>query len=86
GVYPPVSREMGQSIQYAGETTWQFSTLIFKGLGMLVTGKVSMDELSGPVGIFNYPYEAAERGMAILLKWSAILSINLGIINLLPLP
>ncbi|WP_134700408.1 RIP metalloprotease RseP [Ammoniphilus sp. YIM 78166] len=86
GVYPPVSREVGQSVQYAGETTWQFSTLIFKGLGMLVTGKVSMDELSGPVGIFNYTYEAAERGIAILLKWSAILSINLGIINLLPLP
>ncbi len=86
GVYPPVSREVGQSLQYAGETTWQFSTLIFKGLGMLVTGKVAMDELSGPVGIFNYTYEAAERGMAILLKWSAILSINLGIINLLPLP
>ncbi|RXT15149.1 RIP metalloprotease RseP [Ammoniphilus sp. CFH 90114] len=86
GVYPPVTKEFGPSLNYAGETTWQFSTLIFKGLGMLVTGKVSMDELSGPVGIFNYTYEAAERGMAILLKWSAILSINLGIINLLPLP
>lgn len=86
GVYPPVTTEFGPSLEYAGETTWQFSTLIFKGLGMLVTGKVSMDELSGPVGIFNYTYEAAEKGVAILLKWAAILSINLGIINLLPLP
>lgn len=86
GVYPPVTTEFGPSIRYAGDTTWQFSTLIFKGLGMLVTGKVSMDELSGPVGIFNYTYEAAEKGVAILLKWAAILSINLGIINLLPLP
>jgi len=45
-----------------------------------------MEELSGPVGIFNYTYEAAERGVAMLLKWSAILSVNLGIMNLLPLP
>lgn len=86
GVYPPVSTDPMLSLKYAGDTTWQFSTLIFKGLGMLVTGNVSMDELSGPVGIFSYTYEAAEKGVAILLKWAAILSINLGIINLLPLP
>lgn len=86
GVYPPVSKDPLLSLEYAGDTTWEFSTLIFKGLGMLVTGKVSMDEMSGPVGIFKYTHEAAEKGIAILLKWSAILSINLGIINLLPLP
>ncbi|HJV46708.1 MAG TPA: RIP metalloprotease RseP [Bacillota bacterium] len=86
GVYPPLSRSPMPSLKYGAETTWQFSTLIFKGLGMLVTGKVAMDELSGPVGIFNYTYEAAEKGVAILLKWSAILSVNLGIMNLLPLP
>jgi regulator of sigma E protease len=86
GVYPPLSKDLMLSLKYGGETTWQYSTLIFKGLGMLVTGKVSMDELSGPVGIFNYTYEAAAKGVAILLKWSAILSVNLGIMNLLPLP
>jgi len=86
GVYQPLSKDFLLSLKYGADTTWQFSTLIFKGLGMLVTGKVSMEELSGPVGIFNYTYEAAERGVAMLLKWSAILSVNLGIMNLLPLP
>ena len=86
GVYQPVSKEAMLSVQYAGQTTWEYSTLIFKGLGMIVTGKVSMDELSGPVGIFNYTYEAAEKGVAILLRWAAILSVNLGIMNLVPLP
>lgn len=86
GVYNPVSKDPILSARYAGEMTWEFSTLIFKGLGMLVTGKVSIDELSGPVGIFKYTHEAAQSGIAILLQWAAILSINLGIINLLPLP
>ncbi|MBP1931526.1 RIP metalloprotease RseP [Ammoniphilus resinae] len=86
GVYQPLSKDFMLSLKYGADTTWQFSTLIFKGLGMLVTGKVSMEELSGPVGIFNYTYEAAEKGVAMLLKWSAILSVNLGIMNLLPLP
>jgi regulator of sigma E protease len=86
GVYQPVSQNFMLAIQYGGETTWQFTTLIFKGLAMLFTGKVSMDELSGPVGIFKYTHEAANQGVAILLKWASILSINLGIINLLPLP
>lgn len=86
GVYQPVSKDALLSVRYAGDTTWQYSTLIFKGLGMIVTGKVSMDELSGPVGIFSYTYEAAEKGVAILLRWAAILSVNLGIMNLIPLP
>jgi regulator of sigma E protease len=86
GVYQPASKNVMLALKYGGQTTWDFSTMIFKGLGMLVSGHVAMNELSGPVGIFNMTYEAADKGISILLKWAAILSVNLGIINLLPLP
>ncbi|RKD24264.1 RIP metalloprotease RseP [Ammoniphilus oxalaticus] len=86
GVYQPISKDPTKSVKFAGDTTWEFSTMLFKGLGMLFTGKVSLDELSGPVGISKFTYEAAEQGVGFLLQWAALLSINLGIVNLLPLP
>lgn len=75
-----------QSIQYGFSQTWQYTKLIFESLGMLVTGQFSLDHLSGPVGIYNYTGQAAAMGILVLIQWAAILSINLGIINLLPLP
>ena len=53
---------------------------------MLITGQISIDNLSGPVGIYNYTDEAVQQGMATLMQWTAMLSVNLGLINLLPLP
>ena len=55
-------------------------------LGMLVTGQFSIDDLSGPVGIYKATEVVAEVGVFNLMHWAAILSINLGIMNLLPLP
>ena len=53
---------------------------------MLVTGKFTIDALSGPVGIYKATEEVAQFGVFKLMNWAAILSINLGIMNLLPLP
>ncbi|MCD8501544.1 MAG: RIP metalloprotease RseP [Bacillaceae bacterium] len=75
-----------QSIRYGLVQTWQYTMLIIESLGMLVTGQFSLDHLSGPVGIYNYTGQAAAMGILVLIQWAAILSINLGIINLLPLP
>ncbi|WP_216827956.1 RIP metalloprotease RseP [Alkalihalobacterium elongatum] len=74
------------SIKYGVTETYVFAKLIFEALGMLVTGQFSLDQLAGPVGIYNYTGQAAEMGILVLMKWAAILSVNLGIINLLPLP
>ncbi len=52
----------------------------------MLTGKFSFDMLSGPVGIAVSTHKVAQSGVYYLMKWGAILSINLGIINLLPLP
>ena len=59
---------------------------IFELLGMLITGQFTIDALSGPVGIYKATEEVAQYGIYNLMTWAAMLSINLGIMNLLPLP
>ncbi|MED1784770.1 RIP metalloprotease RseP [Brevibacillus fortis] len=76
----------GEVLKYGATSTYDFTVMILKSLGMLVTGEYGLKDLSGPVGIFKMTGEVAQQGMAILLKWAAVLSINLGLFNLLPLP
>lgn len=76
----------GEVLKYGGSSTYEFTVMILKSLGMLFTGAVGLNDLSGPVGIFKMTGEFAQQGMAILMKWAAVLSINLGLFNLLPLP
>lgn len=86
GVYPPTEFSVVGSIMFGFTQTYEYIRLIIESLGMLITGEFTLDHLSGPVGIYNYTGQAAEMGILVLMQWAAILSINLGIINLLPLP
>lgn len=85
-VYNPVVYSPGEALRFGAVTTYDFTAMIVKGLASLFTGSVGLKDLSGPVGIFKMTGEFAQQGMSILLKWAAILSINLGLFNLLPLP
>lgn len=60
--------------------------VIFESFEMLVSGDVSMDEISGPVGIVKVTSDAAKAGFITLMRWTAVLSLYLGIFNLLPIP
>jgi len=51
-----------------------------------VTGVVGVDQLSGPVGIVKMTDQVADSGFSMLLTWTALLSVNLAVFNLLPLP
>jgi regulator of sigma E protease len=62
------------------------STLIFQLLGQLVTGTGSIKEFSGPVGIMQESGRAAQAGFLPLLMFMALISLNLAIFNLLPIP
>lgn len=75
-----------QAIPNAFEKTYDYSLLIFQLLGKLITGEFSIDALSGPVGIYKQTEEVVQYGIFNLMTWAGILSINLGIMNLLPLP
>ncbi len=86
GVYPPVEKGIIKSIQYGATQTYEWTKQIFIILGDLVTGGFTIDSLSGPVGIYKSTEEVAQQGIFTLMKWGALLSINLGIMNLLPLP
>ncbi len=67
--------------------TGESFTMIFKTLGLLFSkSRIGVDDLSGPVGIFTLLTEASKQGLVTILTWMGILSVNLGFINLLPLP
>lgn len=79
-------KSIGKSFVQAGELTYRTATMIFDALTKLVTAQLSIDELSGPVGIYKYTEEATSYGIFNLMFWAGALSMNLGIMNLLPLP
>jgi regulator of sigma E protease len=86
GVYSPVEKSPLQAITTGAKETYYWTKQIFVMLGKLVTGQFSIDALSGPVGIYQATDTVAKSGIYYLMKWAGILSINLGIMNLLPIP
>lgn len=86
GVQAPVDKSI-MSVAVNGFTeTYHWTVEIFKLLGKLVTGQFSIDMLAGPVGIYKTTETVAKSGILLLMKWAGLLSINLGIMNLLPVP
>lgn len=86
GVWQATQFSLTGSLKFGLLETYTFTKLIFQALGTIVTGNFTLDDLAGPVGIYTYTDQAAEMGLLVLMRWAAILSVNLGIINLLPLP
>ena len=68
------------------EQNWEGSGLIFRTLGGLFTGETSPKQLMGPVGIAQLSGESAQSGFVPLLGLMASISLNLGLLNLLPIP
>ncbi|HEV2132520.1 MAG TPA: site-2 protease family protein, partial [Longimicrobiaceae bacterium] len=76
----------GGSLVYGVERTWGFSRLIVGFLGGLITGDESPRNLGGPIAIGQLSGQAARLGLEPFLSFLAIFSINLAILNLLPIP
>ncbi len=75
-----------QALAQSAADNLDFAGLIFRTLGALVVGELSVKALEGPVGIYRHTQDAAARGVGGLVQLMAIISINLGILNLLPIP
>jgi regulator of sigma E protease len=75
-----------EAVRMSIEQNIKSSGLIFRTLGGLFTGETSVRQLQGPVGIAQLSGESAEQGFIALLSLMAMLSINLGILNLMPVP
>jgi regulator of sigma E protease len=66
--------------------TWETSTLSLSMMGRMLTGEISWKNLSGPVTIADYAGQSARMGLDHYLKFLALISISLGVLNLLPIP
>ncbi len=66
--------------------TWQMSALTLRTLWGMLSGHASVENISGPISIAQYAGYSASIGMASFLKFLAIVSISLGVLNLLPIP
>ncbi len=66
--------------------TWETSVISLEMLGKMVMGEVSMKNLSGPITIADYAGQSAKMGVAAYLSFLALISISLGVLNLLPIP
>ncbi|MBS1204389.1 MAG: zinc metallopeptidase RseP [Proteobacteria bacterium] len=74
------------AIVEATDKTWQLMKLTVSMLGKLITGDVKLNNLSGPISIAQGAGMSAEFGLIYYLMFLALISVNLGIINLFPLP
>lgn len=83
---PRVVKGFKNAIYYAKEGFCSTFNTIFKVLISLFTGEVAADNLNGPIGIFSLLNTLKSQGLEIILYIIAYLSINVGIINLVPIP
>jgi regulator of sigma E protease len=87
GVSPSYEFNLGQSFLYSLRRTGGSFTAVFDTLNLLFTEEsVTIAALSGPVGIFDMTKTLATQGIATLLNWMGLLSVNVGLLNLFPIP
>jgi regulator of sigma E protease len=73
-------------LRQAVRQTWQMSALTVKMLGKMLIGQASLKNLSGPLTIADYAGQSVRMGLAYYLGFLAVVSVSLGVLNLLPLP
>ncbi len=66
--------------------TWLYSVSTLKMMGKMFVGKASVENLSGPISIAQYAGQSAELGFTAFLKFLGLISVSLGVLNLLPVP
>jgi regulator of sigma E protease len=77
---------VGQSLVKAIDKTWETSVFSLRMLGKMIMGQVSLKNLSGPITIADYAGQSAQIGWIAYLSFLALISISLGVLNLLPVP
>jgi regulator of sigma E protease len=75
-----------EAMRMSVERNWDASRLILQTLGGLLTGEISIKQLMGPVAIADQSRIAAAQGWVALLSLMAMISLNLGLLNLMPIP
>jgi len=79
--YTPVA-----ALNQAVRKTWETAAVSLKMMGKMVFGEISIKNLSGPITIADYAGQSAQMGLTAYLSFLALISISLGVLNLLPIP
>ncbi len=85
-LYVHYSLPIGEGLLEAINETYTHASMSLKMMGKMLIGKASTDNLSGPISIAQYAGQSAEMGYIHFLKFLAIVSVSLGVLNLLPIP
>ena len=75
-----------EAVSMAAEQTWTASVVVVKGLALMLQGRVPLRELGGPIAIARAAGQQARAGLRYFLSMLAFLSVNLAVLNLLPIP
>ncbi|MFA6374725.1 MAG: RIP metalloprotease RseP [Bacilli bacterium] len=86
GVTPIVKHSFFESVSFSINKTVNSTTLVFDTLGMLFKNQITIRSLSGFVGIADMTIKITAGGIVNLLSWLGLLSVNIGLMNLLPIP
>jgi len=86
GVFHKLQLTPSQTLSYATQQTIFASTMIFTGLKKLIFGEVPAKELGGVISIVKLTSDATDAGWMSVLFFAALISVNLGVLNLLPIP
>ena len=80
------SLPVGAALIAATDKVWFYSTSTVKMMWKMIAGEASADNLSGPISIAQYAGKSAEMGLVPFFKFLALVSVSLGVLNLLPVP
>jgi regulator of sigma E protease len=75
-----------ESVALGARRTWEISVFSVRMFGRMITGEASLKNLSGPVTIADYAGRSARMGLSAFVSFLALVSISLGVLNLLPIP
>jgi regulator of sigma E protease len=81
-----VRRGFLEGLQNDAQRTWDLSVLTLRMMGRMVIGEASLKNISGPLTIADYAGKSASMGLTQYLAFLALISVSLGVLNLLPLP
>lgn len=85
-ISPKSKFNIGKSFVFSITESVKSGTAVFSTLGMLFSGDISIRALSGFVGIASATVKVARQGLVNILYWTGLLSVNIGLLNLLPIP
>lgn len=81
-----VTYPVGEAVEKAIVKTWETTVLTLRMVSKMIMGDVSWKNVSGPISIADYAGQSAQMGLVSYLAFLALISVSLGVLNLLPIP